>query len=115
MYMEIPHEIPVFYCSECNRDLPTPLPTECPHCPATIDPNRKRQQFVLATEKYLDGIKKLLQRDVTEAQRLFIKGIGLFHGNIRLPWRDVNNCQEGLKQCFSILGNCYELPPEDNK
>ena len=112
LYLEIPHDKPVLACSACLSALPDACKA-CPQCDTPADCDEKHRLNTLATEKYLYGLKRLLVCDVTEAIKSFTKALNLYHGNVMLPWRDVNNCQEGLKQCFSILGNCHELPSND--
>ena len=104
LYPSIPHKTPTLICRSDVTE------SACTACSVASDEVESRRLFALATEKYQFALKKLLLSDVKESIRNFTKALTLFLGCVRLPWRDFNNAQEGLKQCYNIEGNVYLLP-----
>lgn len=107
LYPTIPHKTPVLVCPACRTELEDDA---CASCDVAIDTTEVRRVFALSTEKYQFALKKLLLTDIKEAIRNFTKALALFENCVQLPWRDFNNAQEGLKQCYNIEGNVFLLP-----
>ena len=107
LYPSIPHKTPTLVCPACRSDV---IDDSCTGCTATVNAVEAKRMLALATEKYQFALKKLLLSDVREATRNFTKALTLFQGCVQLPWRDFNNSQEGLKQCYNIEGNVFTLP-----
>ena len=123
LYSDIPNTAsPVFKCENCltplqhMSDHTTGHVTDsskgetavCKECQLSY--NLAEMQAVLkASEdnyhKAMDAL--LLKADAEGTLAVLESHLRLLEKSVCRPWKDFNNCQEAMKQCFSIMGNCH--------
>lgn len=63
-----------------------------------------------STDLYQQAMDTLLiKADVKGTLSVFISHLRLLEKLVCRPWKDYNNCQEAIKQCYSIMGNCHVM------
>ena len=113
LYQEIPTGISeiIWLCSECKHPLQiVSLSSQskvCGYCGHVNHIDTVRGKYVKSEEKYGQAFDALLSCDVASALPVLERHLSFICSNIRLPWREYCNCQEALKQCYCILGNCF--------
>lgn len=55
-------------------------------------------------QKAMDAL--LLKADAVGSVTALESHLRLLEKLVCRPWRDFNNCQEAIKQCYSIMANC---------
>lgn len=109
MYPEINYQKRIWKCSNCKAPLPLVNgDTRFVHCSAcnmqeNID--GKTRALESSEKNYELAFNKLLKGNIQEALPVFLVHLQILDKLLCRPWRDFNNCQEAIKQCFSILGN----------
>lgn len=112
LYMDIRSDYPLWLCTHCRQPL-TSSHTEsntqavkCEACNGENDLTKKGQSIQEATEKYYKGLNSLMECNISSAMVELSKALAMLYQHVKLPWREVNNSQEAIKQCFNTLGNC---------
>ena len=104
---------PVFRCEVCRSPLKAcdaSKMLKCSHCGKSHDIQSKVLLLEKSQEKYLKAMNDLLEyADVKVALPALTTELRLIENLVCAPWKDINNCQEALKQCYNIMGNCHVL------
>ena len=111
LYPDIEHQHPVWQCDDCSKPLPRePLGEGSLQCPSCLtQQNLLKKKGTLEESQLLAdrAFEDLLKGDVQSVLPVFLTHLEVMDSLVVLPWRNYNNCQEAIKQCYSILGNCY--------
>ena len=109
LYPHIEHNSPTFKCSHCLKPLPRNLRESdpCGGCSQVQKLDKMKKALEKSTKLYQEAFETLLEGDISEALPAFLRHIEVMDELLVLPWREYNNCQEAIKQCFSIMGNCH--------
>ena len=101
---------PQWKCSKCFVIL---LQTEsrysCPICKQSYVLNDLKQRLVKAQRDYEEAFNDLLKCNTDKSLPVFSSYLSDLDQLLMLPWKDYNNGQEAIKQCFGMLGNCYTV------
>jgi hypothetical protein len=103
LYQNINIESPKWKCANCLNELKDGV-NEC--CGDVYDTNEMRNTFSASELRFRSAFEDLLACRVQSALPVFLQHLALIQKMIVLPWRQFNDCQEALKQCFSMMGNC---------
>lgn len=111
LYRELPRSDPVYKCDicggplnlikgekSCNKNV-----SFCSRCQTESDVPRR---VVELSEKFRCSLQSVLSGKC-DAYGDLVEHLKLLHRNVRKPWKEYNDCQEALKQCFSLFGNYY--------
>lgn len=79
----------------------------CSNCGLQQNLSQNLKELVESEKKYRTAFGKLLKCEVTEALPDLLNHLATMDRLICLPWMDYSCCQEAVKQCFSIMANCY--------
>ena len=118
LYSEIPSATsPVFKCENCRTPLysvdsckHTALSVVCAKCQCTYNLSEMRATLKDSTALFHEAMDTLLLKaDVEGTLPVFISHLRLLEKMVCHPWKDHNNCQEAIKQCYSLMGNCHVL------
>ena len=109
LYPEISSDSPLFKCPECSDEIDDEVylleeKLCCKSCKIMLpiskaDFNASRSDFNAAMERVLNGGKP------EDNLPHLLKHLTLICQTVKLPWQEHNNCQEIVKQCFSMLAN----------
>ncbi|XP_061174387.1 SET and MYND domain-containing protein 4-like [Saccostrea echinata] len=116
LYFDIPDDTPVFKCEECSGPvfiLPNKhlSDSECSSCHRKQDLTQTVKELQESTNQYHVALEQVLAGiDMTVALTMLLNHLEFLTTHISLPWRDINNCQEAIKQCFATQANSYILP-----
>ena len=113
LYPEINNQIRVWKCSYCTAPLrvtnsDTTL-VYCTVCKTEQNIAGKAKALENSLKNYELAFANLLEGDIEKALPIFLLHLQILDKLLCLPWRDFNNCQEAIKQCFSIMGNHVEI------
>lgn len=113
LYPEINHQAPVWKCSHCGTPLPPARDNctvvVCPKCDIEEEIDKKMRALEKSSVAYQSAFDDLLDANIEKALPAFLIHLQILDTLLCRPWRDFNNCQEAIKQCFSIMGNCVEV------
>ena len=114
LYDKIECDKPTWLCSQCKAVQPNSVMENtqmgpCKKCGIENNLITKKQAVSQATECYYSGLAKLLECNVDVACIELRQALSGLHKQLALPWRDVNNAEEALKQCYNCTSNCYVL------
>ncbi|KAL9956585.1 hypothetical protein ACROYT_G038079 [Oculina patagonica] len=118
LYSEIPSTAsPVFKCENCRTPLhhvdickDSGMLAACPQCQRTYNLSEIRATLTDSTDLFQQAMDTLLLKaDVEGTLSVFISHLRLLEKIVCRPWKDYNNCQEAIKQCYSIMGNCHVM------
>lgn len=109
LYPEISADLPLFKCPACSKEIEDEAyqlheKLCCKPCGITLPIskahfNASRSDFNAAMGRVLAGGKP------EENLPHLLKHLTLICQTVKLPWQEHNNCQEIVKQCFSMLAN----------
>lgn len=97
-------------CEACAKDWP--LYPEIPFKDPVWNPCRSedvaslKKQLADSDAKFKAAFEDLLACRIDQSLPVFLSHLALVQKCFRLPYRSFNDCQEAIKQCFSIMGNC---------
>ncbi|CAH1790753.1 unnamed protein product [Owenia fusiformis] len=118
LYFDIENKVPTFKCDKCSTPIPLPTgcinnpntkPVHCSECHHPQNLTAKSKILKRATELFSVAMDKMLKGEVESALPTLENHLFLLDKLICRPWREINNCQEAIKQCYSIMGNCHRL------
>lgn len=118
LYSEIPSSAsPVFKCENCYGPLypvdscqDARLSVVCAKCQCTYSLSQMRANLKDSTDLFQQAMDTLLLKaDVESTLPVFISHLRLLEKMVCRPWKDYNNCQEAIKQCYNIMGNCHVI------
>ena len=81
----------------------------CTHCAGK---NNFKSAFTALGKhqlNYMTAFKNIMLCEYEEAQKVLLNYITDLDKYVALPYQPYNNCQEGLKQCFNMQGNCQNV------
>ncbi|XP_041366619.1 uncharacterized protein LOC121381395 [Gigantopelta aegis] len=113
-YTDIPQECPVLKCKKCFGPIFIPSDGKneramCSSCREVHDITHDLLHLSRSEELYQDALEKTLKgKDLEECLPILIKHLRLLDPLLCRPWRDYNNCQEAIKQCYSTMANCMK-------
>ncbi|ELT87827.1 hypothetical protein CAPTEDRAFT_118237 [Capitella teleta] len=101
LYQKINIDSPRYKCTQCQKEMTRDDITNC--CSSNIE--EIRAKFNKSEVEFRSAFEDLLACRVEEALPVFLRHLALIQEMIVLPWRQFNDCQEALKQCYSLMGN----------
>ncbi len=118
LYPDIPSVNPKWKCDNCSEPVDdvsdldetaeaSTSEIECHKCHVKQNIKEKAQQLQQSNDKYQKAFNQLLECNVVDTLPVFIEHLSVLEKSVIKPYRDINNCQETLKQTFSLLGNCH--------
>ena len=113
LYPEINYQKYVWKCENCQNPLPA-VGTEtaivcCIVCDMENNIVKKTVTLENSTKNYQKAFNDLLEGNVEKALPAFLVHLDILDSLVCRPWKDFNNCQEAIKQCFSIMANHVEV------
>ena len=114
----VANNVPVFKCEVCRSSLKSPISVgvrssyvvNCPCCGKNQDIQSKILLLERSEEEYSKAMSDLLEHaDVDKALPTLVTHLRLLDNLVCAPWKDINNCQEAIKQCYNIMANCHVL------
>lgn len=114
-YLDLPTETPVFKCDGCGGPVFMPVDQKysdvpCSFCKLTHDLSPRLGSLAQSDEGYRGAMMEVLTGD----GRNLGENIVALEGHLQQmdnlicrPWRDYNDCQEALKQCYACRANSY--------
>ncbi len=111
LYPEINCETPLWKCEDCQCPLPATeirkgeSSVQCAKCKRDEDIGQKMQELKKSSKRYRFAFDDLLKGDVAKALPVFVAHLGILDRILCRPWREFNDCQEAIKQCFSMMAN----------
>ena len=110
LYFDTPSEVPVFKCDNCCGPVFVPVrerpdKAECSSCKKPQDITVKLAMLAKSDESYRGAIQQVLMDKsgnldgYVPTLELHLKLMDRF---LCRPWRDYNDCQEALKQCYAV-------------
>ena len=80
----------------------------CAKCQHTYSLPEMKAELKASEELYEQAMDTLLyDADVKGSLTLLESHLRLLERLVCRPWKEFNNCQEAIKQCYSIMGNCH--------
>ena len=116
LYSEIPSTAcPVYKCEYCHIPLDSRRNKKnemqgllCTKCHSLYNLEEMRSALRKSEESYRKALDALLlEADAQNTLLVFVSHLRLLEKLICRPWKDYNNCQEAIKQCYNIMGNCH--------
>lgn len=112
-YFEIPCEVPVFRCKQCDGRVMIPCGSDeskCTTCGKLQDVSPTLMQMGKLEPRYKDTLESVIDgNNSSENITILLSYLRLVEGKLHRPWRDINDCQEAFKQCLNMQANCYPL------
>lgn len=114
-YLDLPTDTPVFKCDKCQGPVFLPLKggysdVQCSCClhPHDITPRigklgQSDEQYRMAMMDVLTSSCKNLEENIATLE----EHLQLMDKVLCRPWRDYNDCQEALKQCYAYKANRF--------
>ncbi|XP_065058913.1 SET and MYND domain-containing protein 4-like isoform X1 [Rhopilema esculentum] len=113
MYHELPSDFPGFQCPECNSTIKSKATSSAAklRCSAChLDLGMAVADFELSRSNFTQAMETVLNGDCPKKHLpSLLRHLQLVCKIIKLPWQEFNNCQEIVKQCFSMLGNHNDI------
>jgi len=107
LYPDIPAQAsPVWKCEACTEVIPNNCDV-CSKCETRHDRPALLATLKKSNKAYDAAFESLMSCKVKDAIPAFTAHIAFLERHVVLPWQPYNNCQETLKQCYSILANTY--------
>lgn len=118
-YMDIPSDTPVFKCDNCSGPVFLPLDHKydivpCSFCQHNHALRPRLSSLSQSDETYRMAMKDVLTSscDNIDQSILFLEGhLTLMDRLLCRPWRDFNDCQEALKQCYAFKASHFTVSP----
>ncbi|KAH3876790.1 SET and MYND domain-containing protein 4-like [Dreissena polymorpha] len=114
-YLDLPTDTPVFKCDACNGPVFLPMSQKytevpCSCCVHLHDLVPRLGSLAQSDESYRGAMMEVL----TSSCKNLTENIAALEGHLQQmdrllcrPWRDYNDCQEALKQCYALKANCF--------
>jgi len=106
-------------CAACSNSWPlypslsqtaVPLPgTQPEQAKQTISEHHK------AAKQYKKAFDLVLNGKFSDSLPILLEHLTFLDNNISRPMREYNDCQEAIKQCYSVEGNCYRTKDSKKK
>ena len=116
-YSDIPSEMPVFKCDNCSGPVFLPLKNKYDMVPCSFCQQNHALRPRLSSLSQSDETYRMAMKDVLLSSCNNIdQSIIFLENHLRLmdrllcrPWRDFNDCQEALKQCYAYKGSHFTV------
>ncbi|XP_045176137.1 SET and MYND domain-containing protein 4-like [Mercenaria mercenaria] len=116
-YNDIPSDMPVFKCDNCAGPVFLPLNHKYDIVPCSFCQHNHALRPRLSSLSQSDETYRLAMRDVLlsscdniDQSIIFLENhLTLMDRLLCRPWRDFNDCQEALKQCYAYKGSHYTV------
>ncbi|XP_046580371.1 SET and MYND domain-containing protein 4-like [Haliotis rubra] len=124
MYNKIRREDPVLKCKKCKIGrvrIPADNHTTraiCSDCREVMDITPDLLHLSKSEQFFQGSMDKVLKGEDRDAALPFlVDHLKLIDTLLFRPWKDYNDCQEAIKQCYGSMGNCHvvEEPDEDDE
>ncbi|KAL3842335.1 hypothetical protein ACJMK2_020363 [Sinanodonta woodiana] len=115
LYLDIPYDAPVYKCEKCLGPVFVPndgqvSSSKCSACHHVQDLTKKMYLMARSDEVYKEAMQTVLTGgNLDEAKLVLEKHLRLMDKLICRPWRDYNDCQEALKQCYAVNASCHSI------
>ncbi|XP_078000024.1 protein-lysine N-methyltransferase SMYD4-like [Glandiceps talaboti] len=111
LYMQIEDKYPTYKCKACHLPLKIPLnpnmeAMKCSHCHHKQNLMQQIATMRVSEERYRTALTNVLEGKLEGMIPALRNHLSLMDGMYSRPWRDINNCQEALKQCYNVDANC---------
>lgn len=114
-YMKIQCEVPVFKCDKCSGPVFVPMKNKydmvpCSYCEHIHAVRPRLSSLTLSDETYRLAVKDVVLSscDNIDQSIVFLENhLTLMDRLICRPWRDFNDCQEALKQCYAYKASHF--------
>lgn len=114
-YLDLPTDTPVFKCDKCGGPVFLPLKGGYSDVPCSFCQLRHDIAPRIGLLGQSDEIYRMAMMDVlTSSCKNLDENIATLEGHLQLmdkvlcrPWRDYNDCQEALKQCYACKANHF--------
>ena len=112
LYHGIQDDFAMWKCTNCHSKLGVNpgVKAKCKSCGTVHDIKEYKRILAVSMTTYLDAMQKLLDDgSIEDTLPVFLERLELLEKYLQQPFRPFNDCQEAVKQCFSIMGNCYHI------
>lgn len=108
-YMDLlKSDSPQWKCSKCLRLLAkNDKGYGCNDCDVHYNNIELTQLLSTARRDYGEAFSNLMSCSVDKSLPVFAAYLSKLDQVLALPWKDYNNGQEAIKQCFGMLANCH--------
>ncbi|PNF40471.1 hypothetical protein B7P43_G14343 [Cryptotermes secundus] len=116
-YSLLPDTNPTYLCTRCRHNLPVqvndPRRSKVITCTYCSEPHNMPDiinKIEKSSEEFSQNLKLVMSGKGCcweELAQKFICHLQLLEKFIQRPWKEYNNCQEAIKQCFAMTSNCY--------
>ncbi|CAG5116220.1 unnamed protein product [Candidula unifasciata] len=112
-YFEIPNERPVFRCVQCDGQVPIPAGNQtelarCTSCNVVQDITLTVLQMRDMEGAYKDALTAVVNGSSSNAHMsVLLNYLRFVDKHVHRPFRDINDCQEAIKQVLNIHANCF--------
>lgn len=114
-YTDIQSEVPVFKCDKCSGPVFVPMKNKydmvpCSFCEHIHAVRPRLSSLTLSDETYRLAMKDVVLSscDNIDQSIIFLENhLILMDKLISRPWRDFNDCQEALKQCYAYKASHF--------
>ncbi|XP_070535620.1 SET and MYND domain-containing protein 4-like [Ptychodera flava] len=111
LYPQIEEVYPKYRCVECHGALKIPpMPNmkavKCASCHNELDVLKNMATIRTSEVVYKSALNKVLNGEIEGMTPALRSHLILMDEMICRPWKDINNCQEALKQCYNVDANC---------
>ncbi|XP_046987699.1 SET and MYND domain-containing protein 4-like [Schistocerca americana] len=117
LYVSLPSAQLLLKCTHCSTVLEDNFPTNpsegnlvtCTMCKGVNDVVKRKKVLMESSDRFMENISAVLRGHTEGVATSLVTHLTLLHENVLRPWKEYNDCQEALKQCFNFLGNCYTI------
>ncbi|XP_049772881.1 uncharacterized protein LOC126160714 [Schistocerca cancellata] len=117
LYVSLPSAQLLLKCTHCSTMLEDNFPTNpsegnlvtCTMCKGVNDVVKRKKVLMESSDRFMENISAVLRGHTEGVATSLVTHLTLLHENVLRPWKEYNDCQEALKQCFNFLGNCYTI------
>ncbi|XP_069705768.1 SET and MYND domain-containing protein 4-like [Periplaneta americana] len=114
LYEDLPCTNPQYLCNMCGCVLSEPvvdsvghLITSCATCNQLHNITNLINAIEVSREKFQQNLDKVILGSECNVSEL-LSHLKLLDKCIHRPWKEYNDCQEAIKQCFAMSANCYK-------
>lgn len=114
-YLDLPTDTPVFKCDKCEGPVFLPLKGGYSDVPCSFCQHKHEITPRIGSLGQSDELYRMAMMDVLTGNcKNLDENIATLEGHLQLmdkvmcrPWRDYNDCQEALKQCYACKANNF--------
>lgn len=105
-------------CFACSQNWPVYTSLNVNPVPlSTLSPSEQKtaiQELQKSTKLYKKSFENVLQGNFQDALPILLEHLRFLDQFIARPFREYNDCQEAIKQCYSATANCYRTKASSN-